>query len=61
MEHDDPMRVGDEDYMTPSQQFRSVMRDFDCIFSGKPLPRRSKEDEQAAIAYWSRILEEDNA
>jgi hypothetical protein len=58
-ECDDPMRVGDEDYMTPSQQFRDVMKDFDSIFAGRPLPKPTRAEEQAKIEYWRRILAED--
>lgn len=58
MEHDDPMRVGDGDYRTPSQQFADVMQDLDCVFSGRPLPKPSRAEEQARIEYWRRVLQQ---
>lgn len=52
MINDDPMRTGDEDYMTPSQMFVSTMRDFDSIFGHKPLRKMTASEERARDMYW---------
>lgn len=52
MTPDDPMRVGDEDFRTPSQMFSDTMRDFGDVFSGRPLRKMSDAEERARDAYW---------
>jgi hypothetical protein len=54
---DDPMRVGDEDFLTPSQMLHQTMRDFDCIFSGRELPPETDAEKSARDEYWKRHAE----
>jgi hypothetical protein len=51
---DDPMRVGDEDFRTPSQMLRDTMQDFDDIFSGRELRQDTAAEKAARDAYWER-------